>query len=481
MQAKKRHRQRSTDDFVNPLHDDRRPQRVAALRGGGTAPEDRRELALMSLLEMGRELAFSVDLFETVDLLMFSLMGQLGTARSAFWILGGEDETGPILLRSHGFQPEAARKVGKTCSGVVRRQLEEMKSPILSSWLVHTLEPAHLEDLQRNQFEMFAPLISRGRLLGWLALGPRVDGRAHRPSDMQLLEAALGMVASSLQSALLLMSVQESNRQLRAANDRLEELHRLKTEFMDNVNHELRTPVTVVIGTLECLATVLKDHDQASRLLDGAVRRADDLRHLLETLLTFSDASHARLVINVESTDVGALVDDFVKARRPGVTSQFHELHYARGAVPVANCDPLRLRQVLDELVDNAVKFTPQGSHIWISLEAIEREASSWLRVGVTDDGPGIPANERPRLFESFHQGDGSMVRRAGGLGLGLAVAREVMERMGGRLELSDEAETGARFEVLLPTAHAAEGAASEPAGRDAAGIDRPGLHARPG
>jgi signal transduction histidine kinase len=435
--------------YSDPDHTSPRPTIVHGLTG---AHDPRRELALISLLEMSRELAFSLDLFETVDLLMFNLMGQFGCARSAFWLLGGEDESGPILLKSHGFPPETARRTGQECSGAIHRYLDDVRSPVLTDWLVHSLEPGQMDQLRHGQFALFAPLVARGRLLGWISLGPRLDGSGYQPRDMQLLEAALGMVASSLESALLMMSLQENNRQLRASNERLTELDRLKTEFLSNVNHELRTPVAVVIATLDSLQGFLEQSEEPRRLLEGAMTRAQDLHRLLETLLTFSEIADARLRVSIGMADTAEFMDELIAARRPGLTSQLRSLEYSRGSsLPPVLTDPSRLGQVLNELIDNAVKFGPKGSAVRVTAEAEELDGARWVRIMVADDGPGIEASTAAHLFESFRQGDGSSVRRFGGLGIGLALARNIMERMEGQLELSNPGEAGACFVVRIP------------------------------
>jgi signal transduction histidine kinase len=414
--------------------------------------DPRREFALMSLLEMSRELAFSQDLFETVDLLLFNLMGQFGCARSAFWVLGGDDESGPILLKSHGFPSGSPRRIGSLCGSAIHRYLDEVRAPILTDWLRHSVEPAVLEELHQGQYAMFAPLVARSRLLGWIALGSKLDGSQYHSRDVQLLEAALGMVAFSLESALLTMSLRESNRRLRSTNERLTELDRLKSEFMSNVNHELRTPVAVVIATLEALEGAGSANSKTHSLMSGALMRARDLHHLLESLLTFSDLSHAELAISLRMLDVMEFMDTFVASRRPGLTSNLRAIDFTRASgLPPVVCDPARLEQVLNELVDNAVKFTPEGAGLAIATTVAIDHGVPWIRITVTDDGPGIDSETAEHLFESFRQGDGSSQRRFGGLGLGLALCKQLIENMNGRLELMNPGAPGACFAVWLP------------------------------
>ena len=121
-----------------------------------------------------------------------------------------------------------------------------------------------------------------------------------------------------------------------------------------------------------------------------------------------------------------------------------HELTGTRGESLDGEC--------VEALVDNAVKYTPQGSHIHLRIDSEERDETTWFAVRVEDDGPGIPADRLIRIFESFVQGDGSVTREVGGMGLGLSLARSLAEKMQGRLDVTSEIGRGTTFTLLLPT-----------------------------
>jgi signal transduction histidine kinase len=114
--------------------------------------------------------------------------------------------------------------------------------------------------------------------------------------------------------------------------------------------------------------------------------------------------------------------------------------------------DARRVWQILDAIVDNAVKFTPQGSHIVLRAAIVEEESKSWLKIEVEDDGPGIDPDQIPVLFDSFRQLDGTTTRAIGGLGIGLALAKSLAQRMGGDLRMRSEVGRGSVFSLLLPT-----------------------------
>ena len=303
---------------------------------------------------------------------------------------------------------------------------------------------------------MFASLHTGSEQLGWLAIGPRVDGSPYTAEDLQALEAALGIVAVSLENARLYNRTREVNRQLRATNDNLSELDRLKNEFLRNVNHELRTPLAVVLASLDLAVAQGPREPRMQALLEASLNQSRKLHGLIENLLTFSDVKNARLNLDITQQDATALIGACVTERLPGVTEGLRELSFRRAEhVAPARFDTTRLLQIVNELIDNAVKFTPRGSHIEVLVDDCTIDGADWVRVEVHDDGPGVSAERASAMFNSFEQGDGSMTRAAGGLGMGLAFARTLAERMGGRLTLESEVGHGCTFRLLIPAVRA--------------------------
>jgi signal transduction histidine kinase len=152
--------------------------------------------------------------------------------------------------------------------------------------------------------------------------------------------------------------------------------------------------------------------------------------------------------------DLGEYLARYHEQRRPGVSAGLRELHLENEVGARRACfDPLRLRTVLDALVDNAVRFTPQGTNVRLELSDHLEGQEAWLRIGVRDDGYGIPSDRLPALFQTFRQGDGSMTREVGGLGMGLPNAQKLVEAMGGRLTVASEPGRGTLFSVLLRAA----------------------------
>jgi signal transduction histidine kinase len=420
------------------------PERIAA----------RREHFLHSLFELNRELTVALDVYGTADLLLFNLMGQLGTARAALWLLPDARPSGLVMVRCHGFERGALRAVVHACESVLLADAAKDPSPLLSWKLAERLEPAEFQLMRQVDLALVAPLHGGSELLGILALGSRVDGEPFGADDLETLETALGMVGRSLQNSRLYNRVLENNRKLRISNERLLEHDRLKEQFLSNVNHELRTPLAVVLATLECLVELAPPGDRSRDLLAAGLQKTHHLRRLIENLLVLSEATQDKLEVHLETTDVVPVLDAFVSDRHAGMAEALREFVYeAPPRALLARFDPSRLVQILNELLDNAVKFTSAGAMIRLRAGPEDREGTFWIAITLQDDGPGILPERMNTVFQSFEQADGSSTRRFGGLGVGLTFARELATRMGCELEVQSPPGEGTTCTIRIPAA----------------------------
>lgn len=410
------------------------------------------EHSLKSLLELARELSVSLGLHQTADLLLFNLMGQIGTGRAALWLIPEGASPPSILIRCHGFELAAVKRVGDAWSRTLRAHFEQDPTPVFIDNLEDALSPGDRERTGEVDVALFAPMLAHSEVLGWLALGPKLGGSSYDETDLQILQAALGIVGVALQNARLHGQMTEAHRQLLASNEHLQEIDGLKSEFLRNVNHELRTPLAVVMGTLESVVSAKSGEPRVQTMLEGALDRAHHLNDLLENLLTYSNAVSARLVIDLANENIAELVRDYCDQRRAGVSASLREITFSCDPeLPPARCDRQRLIQILDQLLDNALKFTPSGSHLQLSAETLETAGRYWVCVHFADDGPGIPIERIHSIFNSFEQVDGSQTRVVGGMGMGLALARELADRMDCRLDVRSAPDQGTTFTLMIP------------------------------
>jgi signal transduction histidine kinase len=228
------------------------------------------------------------------------------------------------------------------------------------------------------------------------------------------------------------------------------QVERMKSQFVAAVSHELRTPLTSLIGSLgllsEGVAGELSDRGQS--LLTIARGNVERLARLVSDILDFDEIQSGRIWLHLKSHDLVALVEEAVEAHRAEATNRGITLVFAPGVRAAGvRADRERLLHVLGHLLSNAIKFSPPKSAVTITL-APHADA---VRVTITDLGPGIPEEFRPRVFHAFTQADFTDASHPGGAGLGLSVARAIVELHGGRIGFESTPGHGARFYFDLP------------------------------
>lgn len=271
---------------------------------------------------------------------------------------------------------------------------------------------------------------------------------------LAVLQALMPRLAFACQACLdhrhsrgLLELTRLQNRELQEARERAEEAWRSKSEFLAAISHEMRTPLNSVLGFSELLRLELAGNEMA----EYANTIYSSGRHLLamfNDLLDLSKLDARRLVLHPEDLDLAQLCGDVwaacsAEARRKGLEGRLF-LH--PDLPPRIVADPVRLRQILNNLLGNALKFTDQGE-VSLAVRMIE----GMLYFEVADTGPGIPAECHERIFERFAQAGHGAGRNAEGTGLGLAIARELASEMGGFIQLESTPGQGSRFMLVLP------------------------------
>jgi signal transduction histidine kinase len=237
---------------------------------------------------------------------------------------------------------------------------------------------------------------------------------------------------------------------LRAQNKQLQELDILKSGFISTVSHELRTPITA-IKSASWLLTATKRVPEPTELGTIIGQQADQLSRIVDDMLDFSVLESGAMTYYQERFDLGELAEEAVQGVQPMFDEKGLMLDFEPGTRPVAiEGDPDRLKQVIGNLLANALKFTEPGGRVSVHVDT----EGSMARLAVTDSGIGIAPEHRTRVFERFYQVDNTNTRRSGGAGLGLAISRAIVEEgHHGRLWVEDAPGGGSTFVVMLPLA----------------------------
>lgn len=225
--------------------------------------------------------------------------------------------------------------------------------------------------------------------------------------------------------------------------------NRLKDEFLATLSHELRTPLNAVIGWSRMLSSGRLDRESAKHALEVIERNAWAQKQIIEDILDVSRVITGKLQLNLSPVDLVAVVDAALDAVRPALEAKEIKIETIIDAsLRLISGDPDRLQQVVWNILSNAAKFTPNGGSVEISVN----QRDTHVLIQVTDSGPGIDPNFIPHVFERFRQGDGSTTRTHGGLGLGLAIVRHLVELHGGTIAVENRAEdAGTTFTIRLP------------------------------
>ncbi|HYY43093.1 MAG TPA: GAF domain-containing protein, partial [Pyrinomonadaceae bacterium] len=320
------------------------------------------------------------------------------------------------------------------------------------------------------------PVVSRtGEVYGGLFFGhPRegvFDERAAR-----IVEGLAAQAAVALDNARLYDAAQRARaeaEQVAAEKERLyheaQESSRLKDEFLATVSHELRTPLTAILGWAHMLRTGQFDEHSTAKAFETIERNARAQSQLIDDLLDVSRIITGKLRIDVRPIDPNSFIEAAVEAVRPAAEAKGVRVQRIMDTgVATVSGDPVRLQQVVWNLLSNAIKFTPKGGRVQVRLERV----NSHIEIAVSDSGTGIQPEFLPYVFDRFRQADQRTTRQHGGLGLGLAIVRHLVELHGGTVRAESlGAGQGSVFTVLLPVAPVYQSAVREervhPAARD--------------
>jgi len=244
--------------------------------------------------------------------------------------------------------------------------------------------------------------------------------------------------------------VAERTAELQEALRKLSELSQMKANFVANVSHELRTPLTHVKGYLELLTTESLGSLNAEQknALQISQRAAGRLESLIDNLILFSLAARGELTLRLAPVNLNKVAGEIFSYSRTKADDRNVALHFiVQPDIPYVKADEEKISWVILQLIDNAIKFTPSGGEVTLSIQP---ESDTLIMVSVSDTGIGIPASRLNEIFEAFHQLDSSSTRRYSGTGLGLALVREIISAHGSVIEVQSEDGKGTRFRFPL-------------------------------
>ncbi|MEX1070988.1 MAG: GAF domain-containing protein [Anaerolineales bacterium] len=362
-----------------------------------------------------------------------------------FGVLLLDDKQG--LLTHHSSYTESRAKVsppipvGEGITGIVALTGEAMRVADVS------VEPKYISVDRRVRSELCVPLKSGDKVLGVLDVESHTIDSFSK-ADEHLLMALAGQIATSLERIRLFAGAQQRADELANTIKQQEELARLRDEFIQNVSHEFRTPLSIVGGYTEIL-----DSGEFGPLPDAyrqpvsiIAKRVRLLSKLVEDLTSLLDLQAQRG--DFRPLQLGEILQNMYAGYRTRALAERIELNLEiDNGVPAIRGEETLLCKAVDNLVDNAIKFTPPDGKIEIRVKS---ENSSVL-LEVSDTGIGVPRDQQERIFERFYQVDGSPTRSFGGTGLGLALVKEIVELHGGQISVDSEADKGTVFKIELP------------------------------
>jgi signal transduction histidine kinase/DNA-binding response OmpR family regulator len=432
---------------------------------------------LGKLIELGQELSAERDPKQVLEKFCSAARDIIGAEHAGVGVLG-EGEGGQTLrYYCHCEVCESGddENASPQASEHILTQLLSEGRPVRLSDTAGTLEAAHLAS-PRVSMQSFlgAPILSPAEAHGWLYLTNKLDADEFSEADERLAVTLATQVAVSYENARLYAETERHAFELQqevaerklaeeararllvreqAARAEAERANRTKDEFLATLSHELRTPLTAILGWTHLIRGGNLDASMMTRALETIERNARSQSQLIDDLLDVSRIITGKLMLDFRPVELASIIEASVDTVRPMAEAKsIRVLPQLRTSHCVVSGDPARLQQVVWNLFSNAVKFTPEGGRVEVGLTCDEQR----VELEVSDTGQGISQDFLPYIFDRFRQADGTTTRKHGGLGLGLAIVRHLVELHGGTIRAhSDGDGQGATFTLSLPLASA--------------------------
>ncbi len=416
---------------------------IEALQAQIAALQREKQL-LEKLVNINRLLSGTLDLNQILQIILVTAADALN-AESTSILLEDPRTEELYFAAATGTSMEELRKIKVPMDGSIAGTVYKTRQAQIANDFQR--DPRHfkgvdekIEHVTRNLIG--APMMVRQRCIGVLEVVNKNSGD-FTTEDAQLLFDLAAQAALAIENARLVA-------RLREANQRLAELDKLKSDFISIASHELRTPLGLILG----YAAFLQEQVSAdmSAQVDAVLRAATRLQELIETMTNLQYLEKGALQLKREDLILQDVVTEVVLEWHPMADNKKQTLRERYPSKPVrVNADRTMLSTIVANLVHNAVKFTPIGGTIEVSIVP----QTTFIAVSVSDTGPGIPKEHLERIFEPFYQVEDHLTRHHEGLGLGLAIAKEMVESHGGRIWAESVPGRGSRFTFTLPIRHA--------------------------
>ena len=427
---------------------------ISDLRVQGTELDELREMEvryreISTIIRLSLEIGIELDVSRVLEMIVQQISQDLGYEIVSIMLL--DEESRYLTIK-------AARGLGDKIIKSARVELGKGVSGIVAQ----TGDPLLIRDIENDV--RFQKLKSHGRYSSKslicvpLKVGDRVIGVLNGNNkktkgdlgshDLRLLSVFAAQASVSIERARLYRSLELQAEEVEKAYERLQELDRVKSDFITNVSHEFRTPVTVMLGYLEILKGSLTDNDQIEKV-DIALESALKLSAFVE------DST------DILKLDTGAMHFDFTKVAvdvfLEEITRKFWGEFSSRGielivdiseGLPEVYVDVEKVTKVFNKLLDNSLKFTPEGGYTKV---ACTNSNDDGIKVLIEDSGPGIPRAEHETVFERFEQSGDILTSKPAGTGLGLSIARAIVAQHGGTLSIDESFMDGCRVYFNLP------------------------------
>ncbi|MBN2385004.1 hypothetical protein JXQ70_19185 [bacterium] len=445
---------------------------------------DRKILELVTLSEIGRELMAFYNQNDIYTGTVLTLIGQKGAA----WII-----IFFVNEQNHCLEVKAHRGIQAGHNAL--NMTIPLESPLLDD-LFRPCRPRFVEGMHfstDNQpdfsplddlaGQILIPLINKGVRKGFILLGPKINQSNYSKEDFDFFSILANQMVFALDNAHLYTKLETKIAELERANKELRQLDRMKSEFITIASHELRTPLTSIRGYTDLLMVgkfgqLTSTQYQAIEIVTKNVERLIRISH---DVVQLSKIDANRLTLNMATHHFDTIVHDVVEEMRPIAQARNLSLSMtSQDVCPLVHVDSVLMNQVISELLQNAIRFTPDGGRINITIDTVSPDEipvhyvpssnqDLFMRVRIRDNGIGIPAEEYERIFERFYEvqrsdfhHSGQYEFKSGGTGLGLAVTKGIIQKHGGHIWVTSTMESepdasGSEFVFVLPLASQSE------------------------